>query len=185
MPAMFDIATNPNKDLILLVLGGAVGLFFNYLPMFLRYVWRMRKKHLIEGEWHSYYYNFDHNIPKLKHERFSVRKGLLSAFAVVVSDAAGTGPSYRGKMEYENGFYLFTLKSDSAGWDEDVFIRFNNPAPSLSPKVIGLGLAKDFQNYASVNVVLLTRDEVSEARVKRLILDGTESALQGRLIRVL
>jgi hypothetical protein len=185
MSPLAYITSSAYKDWILLVLGGAVGLGFNYLPFLIRYLFRLKQVHLIEGSWHSYYFNFENNVPVFKHELFKIQKGILTDFAVSVVNSDQSGPSYNGKLDYENGFYLITLRSGVPGWDEVVHIRFKGFVPSDSPRVIGLGLARDFHNCASSNVVLLTKSPCTEAEVKNLIMTGTQVGMHGRIIRVL
>jgi hypothetical protein len=174
----------PNSlDWLSLLLGGAIGLAFNYVPNTFSFLWRFRAKHQIQGTWNYYYFNFQENRPSFNRERWKVSRGFANQFSVEAIDPADESTRYKGKLQYESGFYLFSLKSAVYGHDEAVFARFNPPTIGTPLKCIGVALAKDFDGYASVHAVLLSRDELTEDEVRETMKRGTQTANEGRVLR--
>lgn len=160
------IITEPNW-LITTLISSVFGALI--LPIFslLRYAFRLRKRHWLNGEWFHYFINFSEKSIVFGEERMIIKRGLKYSIVYKRTPIHGLASSYTGHVEFEKGFLL--LKSSAIDDNEQIFQRFPLVGLSENQTMVGLASAQDYNGRSSVNPCAMSRKKLSRSDFDALI----------------
>jgi hypothetical protein len=168
--------------IVVALVGAVIGLL---LPGLLRVpLWALGlfRRHPLQGVWHHFWYNFDTDEPRLKHEQWRVKRGFRGPLRVKTRSTVAGEPRYSGYIEFENEFALVHLKA--RGHNEQVHHRHPLPVPGADRILVGMVIAQDYGGLSSAHASVLARRELTEAQVKALLAQRVRQENEYALMRV-
>lgn len=169
---LWDIANHRPAWWVLLVVGAILGNLLQLIPTTVSFLWRLKKRSAIEGDWYSYHFTFIDGQATTVESKVRVRKSFWHSYVAELNQIVESKLKYKGYVTREKDQLLFVYKS--VDHSETVINRFQEPIGKKVPRLYGLWLSYDHSQTIACGAVLLSQNEISETDRTREIAKGYE-----------
>lgn len=172
---------NPPSWPITTLIGVIAGYLFPRIINVFVYAFRRLKRERVEGSWMVYHTTNRDGKPQIEKSTFEIKKGIMSEFSVK-ENRKGIGIISKGTLRFERNYWLIHLKAETH--DEEISMRLINPIPTADDFTWGMYLSLDFQGNPIAGAIILSRKELSDDEVLKLLSSKIKTNKEMKLITV-